>query len=41
MIDVWFASVTVGSPAIAPCSYAVPISIRRATFGASPRAAIA
>ena len=36
-IDVWLASVTVGSPAIAPHSYAVPISMRRATFGASPR----
>ena len=35
-IDVWLASVTVGSPAIAPHSYAVPISISRATFGASP-----
>ncbi len=40
-IDVWFASVTVGSPAIAPCVYAVPMSSRRATFGASPAAAIA
>ena len=40
-IDVWLASVTVGRPAIAPHSYAVPISIRRATFGASPAAAIA
>src|SRR5215467_13553200 len=35
-IDVWLASVTVGSPAIAPHSYAVPISINRATFGAAP-----
>ena len=40
-IDVWLASVTVGSPAIAPHSYAVPISMSRATFGASPAAAIA
>ena len=36
----WFASVTVGRPAIAPCPNAVPISMRRATFGASPRAAM-
>ncbi len=27
-IDVWFASVTVGSPAIAPYSYAVPMSMQ-------------
>ena len=40
MIDVWFASVTVGSDAIAPCPSATPISMRRATFGASPRAAM-
>ena len=33
----WFASVTVGSPTIAPHSNAVPISIRRATFGALRR----
>ena len=39
-IDVWLASVTVGSDAIAPCSNAVPISMSRATFGASPAAAI-
>ena len=38
MIDVWLASVTVGNDAIAPCPNATPISMRRATFGASPRA---
>ena len=38
MIDVWFASVTVGSDDIAPWPNATPISMRRATFGASPRA---
>src|SRR4051812_28602239 len=31
--EVWLASVTVGSPAIAPYSYAVPISRSRAVLG--------
>ena len=34
------ASVTVGMPAIAPCWYAVPMPMSRATLGASPRAAM-
>ena len=38
MIDVWLASVTVGNDDIAPCPNATPISIMRATLGASPRA---
>ena len=37
--DVWLASVTVGNDAIAPCSNVVPIAIKRATLGASARAA--
>ena len=40
MIVVWFASVIVGSDAIAPWPIAVPIAMMRATFGASPRAAM-
>src|SRR5687768_17129745 len=36
---VWLASVTVGIDDIAPQRYAVPSSISRATFGASPLAA--
>src|SRR3954447_18581309 len=39
-IAVWFANVTVGSDAIAPCRNDVRIAMRRATFGASPRAAM-
>ena len=35
-MPVWLARVTVGIDDMAPCSKLVPISMRRATFGASP-----